>query len=100
VLSVVFCLGGVMFYALLYRSRIVPRWIAVWGLAAIPLYLAAFLLAMYAVIGYNSSTLNLLVLPLAVQEMVLGIWMIARGFRPAVATTSEPMSRSLADASR
>jgi hypothetical protein len=100
VLSVVFCLGGVMFYALLYRSRIVPRWIAVWGLAAIPLYLAAFVLAMYAVIGYNSSTLNLLVLPLAVQEMVLGIWMIARGFRPAVATTSEPMSRSLADASR
>ncbi len=100
VLSVVFCLGGAMFYALLYRSRIVPRWIAVWGLAAIPLYLAAFLLAMYAVIGYDSSALNLLVMPLAVQEMVLGIWMIARGFRPTVvAATAEPV-RPLADASR
>ena len=82
-----------MFYALLYRSSIVPRWIAVWGLAAIPLYLAAYLLAMYAVIGYTSSALNLMVLPLAVQEMVLGIWMIARGFRPAAATTTSEQSR-------
>jgi hypothetical protein len=97
VLSLVFCLGGVMFYALLYRSRIVPRWIAVWGLAAVPLYVAAFLLAMYAVIGYNSSALNVLVLPLAVQEMVLGIWMIARGFRPAAGTaTSEHAPDALA----
>jgi hypothetical protein len=92
VTSVVFCLGGVMFYALLYRSRIVPRWIAVWGLAAIPSYLAAYLLAMYAVIGYNSSALTLMILPLAVQEMVLGIWMIARGFRPAAATTRPELS--------
>ncbi|MFK5636014.1 DUF4386 family protein [Ornithinimicrobium sp. LYQ103] len=35
-LALVFCLGGVMFYVLLFRSRIVPRWIALWGLAAIP----------------------------------------------------------------
>ena len=31
VLALVFCLGAVMFYVLLYRSRIVPRWIAVWA---------------------------------------------------------------------
>ena len=79
-----FCLGAVMFYVLLYRSRIVPRWIALWGLAAIPIYVAAYLLAMYGAIGDNSSELNLMLLPLAVQEMVLGVWMIARGFRPAV----------------
>lgn len=100
VLSVVFCLGGVMFYALLYQSRLVPRWIAVWGLAAIPLYLGAFVLAMYAVIGYSSAALNLMVMPLAVQEMVLAIWMIARGFRPAARITTSRATRSLADASR
>lgn len=83
VTALVFCLGGVMFYLLLYRSRIVPRWITVWGLAAIPLYVAAYLLAMYAVIGSNSTEQTLLVIPLALQEMVLGVWMIARGFRPA-----------------
>jgi hypothetical protein len=90
VTALVFCLGGVMFYLLLYRSRIVPRWIALWGLVAIPFYVAAYLLAMYAVIGADSAAQNLLVIPLAVQEMVLAVWMIARGFRPsAESTTSE-----------
>ena len=54
-LSLVFCLGAALFYVLLYRSRIVPRWITLWGLVGIPLYVAAYLLAMYGVIGINSS---------------------------------------------
>ena len=49
VLTLVFCLGAALFYVLLYRSRIVPRWIAAWGLVAIPFYVAADLLAMYGV---------------------------------------------------
>ena len=89
-LTLVFCLGAALFYALLYRSRIVPRWITLWGFVGIPLYAAAYLLAMYGVIGGNSSAQNLLQLPLGVQEMVLAVWMIARGFRPpAVSTTPE-----------
>ena len=88
VLGLVFCLGGVMFYLLLYRSRIVPRWIALWGLVAIPFYVAAHLLAMYAVIGVNSSGQVLMFMPMAVQEMVLALWLIARGFRPAAGSTA------------
>ena len=94
VLTLVFCLGAVMFYVLLYRSRIVPRWIAVWGLVAIPLNVVADLLAMYAVIGANSSQQVLMFMPLAVQEMVLAVWMIARGFRsPAVKITGSSLDR-------
>jgi hypothetical protein len=90
VLALVFCLGAGMFYVLLYRSRIVPRWISVWGLMAIPLYVAGDLLAMYGVFAANGSGQVLMFMPMAVQEMVLAVWMIARGFRPAVvATTSE-----------
>ena len=88
VLSLVFCLGAGLFYVLLYRSRIVPRWIAWWGLVAIPFYVAADLLAMYGIIGANSSAQDLLDLPMFVQEMVLAVWMIARGFRPAVGATT------------
>jgi hypothetical protein len=84
VMSLVFCFGGALFYVLLYRSRIVPRWIASWGLLALPLYAVAYLLAMYGAVGINSAQVNLMALPLALQEMVLAIWMIARGFRPAV----------------
>lgn len=80
VFGLVFCLGAALFYLLLYRSRIVPRWITAWGLAAIPLYAAAHLLAMYAVIAPVSTTQTLLFMPMAVQEMVLAVWMIAKGF--------------------
>ena len=83
VFTLVFCLGAALFYLLLYRSRIVPRWITLWGLAAIPLYVAADLLAMYGVFVATSSAQTVLFMPLAVQEMVLAVWMIARGFRPA-----------------
>jgi hypothetical protein len=93
VMSLVFCFGGALFYTLLFRSRLVPRWIASWGLLGVPLYAAAYLMAMYGVVGINSSTVNLLTLPLAVQEMVLAVWMIARGFRPMVVSiTPEPAS--------
>lgn len=80
VLTLVFCLGAAMFYVLLYRSGIVPRWIAGWGLAAIPPYLAADLLGMYGAVGIDSTAQGLLFAPLAIQEMVLAIWLIARGF--------------------
>ena len=99
VLTLVFCLGAVIFYVLLYRSQVVPRWIALWGLVAIPFYVAADVLALYAVIGVNSTAQNLLFAPIFVQEMVLATWMIARGFRPAAPSTGQeqphhPSSRS------
>jgi Domain of unknown function (DUF4386) len=84
----VFCVGAGLFYVLLYRSRIVPRWIAVWGLLAIPIYAAADLLAMYGVFAANAPEQVLMFMPMAVQEMVLAVWMIARGFRPAAVATS------------
>jgi hypothetical protein len=63
-----------------------------WGFVGIPLYSAAYLLAMYGTIGSNSSEQNLLTVPLAVQEMVLAVWMIARGFRPAAASTTPELA--------
>lgn len=90
VTALVFCLGGAMFYVLLYRSRIVPRWVSAWGLVAIPFYVASFVLPLYSVFEVDAPPQVLMYLPLAVQEMVLAVWMIARGFRPAtVSTTSE-----------
>jgi len=94
VLAIVFSLGAAMFYLLLYRSRIVPRWIALWGLAAIPFYVAADLLAMYGVVSSASSAQVLMFMPMAVQEMVLAVWMIARGFRPAASLPDSQLLRN------
>lgn len=83
VLTLVFCLGAALFYVALFRSGIAPRWLAGWGLVGIPIYVAAALLAAFGAIDTNSTTQTLLFMPLALQEMVLAIWLIARGFRPA-----------------
>lgn len=93
VLTLVFCLGAVIFYFLLYRSRIVPRWIALWGLLAIPVDAAADVLALYSVIDIDSATHDLMFVPLFAQEMVLAAWMIARGFCPAAPSTGREEHR-------
>ncbi len=85
--GIVFCLGALMFYAVLYQSRLVPRWISVWGLAAVIPYLAAEFLALFALLDPLSATASLLHIPLAVQEMVLAVWLIVKGFNPSVSAS-------------
>jgi hypothetical protein len=81
VAAIVFSLGALMFYYLLYQTRLIPRWVSGWGLIAIVLHLAAGgLLAMFGVITEFSTISVVLALPIALQEMVMAVWMIAKGF--------------------
>ena len=80
----IFCVGAAMLYWLLLRSGRVPRWLALWGLVAAPLMLVAgFLLPITG--DPDSAASTMLYLPMGVQEMVLAVWLIARGFRPSSA---------------
>ena len=72
-ISIAFSLGSLMFYYLFYRSRLVPRWLSVWGLVGAALYLAAPLLDMF---GHG---FGVLMAPLAVAEIVLAVWLIVKG---------------------
>jgi hypothetical protein len=75
-----FSLGALMYYALFYRSRLVPRWLSGWGMAAALLIMTACLLALFSnspVTGYK-----LLILPIAVQEMVFAVRLLVKGFSP------------------
>jgi hypothetical protein len=78
--TIVFILGALLFYILLYRSKLVPRWISVWGLAAAIPYGAAGLLVIFGVTNNASTVDSVLRLPLGVQEIVLAVWLIAKGF--------------------
>jgi hypothetical protein len=80
IMTIVFIIGTLGCYYLLYQSKLIPRWLSGWGLiAAIP-YLAAGLLLMFALISASSTTQWVLMLPLGLQEMVLAIWLIVKGF--------------------
>jgi hypothetical protein len=78
----VFALGAVMLYYLLFQSRLVPGWLSLWGLVAAPLFLIASLSLLWT--GDPNSTLaNILFVPLGLQEMVLAVWLIVKGFKAA-----------------
>jgi hypothetical protein len=80
ILTIVFCLGALIFNYLLYQTELVPRWLSGWGLIAIVPYLAAGLLVMFGIIHALSPIYAILNLPLALQEIVLAVWLIVRGF--------------------
>jgi hypothetical protein len=76
-IAIPFALGALMFYVLLYRSQLVPRWLSTWGLVGATLYLLPPLGSMFGL------SLGVLMAPLAVQEMVMAVWLIAKGFSPS-----------------
>lgn len=82
---IVFALGSLILYSVLYQSKLVPRFISVWGLIAAIVLLTGSVLAnigMFA--GISGLELELIVaLPIAVAEMMLAMWLIVKGFNPS-----------------
>lgn len=80
--AVVFPLGSLFLNAVLFRARLVPRFIAAWGLFGAALLLSGSLLDMLGALGDISPTAVEIILatPIAIQEMVLAFWLIVRGF--------------------
>ena len=77
-----FCLGALMYYYIFYQTRLVPRWLSGWGLIGVILLSVAAMLIMFNVIVPLSTSQAVLVLPIAVQEMALAVWLIVKGFKP------------------
>lgn len=80
--TLAFLTGAAMFYIILYRARLVPRWLSVWGLLAIIPYLVPVFLALFSDVDVSttSTTTVLLDLPLGLQELTLAVWLIVKGF--------------------
>lgn len=75
----VFAVGAAMLYYLLFTSRLVPRWLSLWGLIASPLFVVASLSLLWTW-NPDSTVSTVLYAPMALQEMVLAVWLIAKGF--------------------
>jgi len=72
-----FPLGAVIFNYLLYQTKLTPRWLAVLGLIGGALWLATAPLRMF---GFSPPSMEFLAAPIAVQEMILAVWLIVKGF--------------------
>ena len=73
------CIGAFMYYGLFYRHRLVPRWLSVWGLAGITLTVVTSSLVMIGAIPGFGTVQMASNLPIALQEMVFAVWLIAKG---------------------
>lgn len=71
-----FIIGAACLYTSFYRTRLIPRWLSVWGLVGTLPYVANSALHFFDV----GPDLQFLVIPLAAQEMVMGFWLVIKGF--------------------
>jgi hypothetical protein len=90
------CVGSTLYMVLLFRSRYVPRALAVLGLVMGPLgalfflgrilfpaWLAAVTAAVRALPPVVLAALAVLVLPALAFEVLLGLWLLVKGVRVA-----------------
>ena len=87
-----FMIGSGIFWSLsplilnyvLYQSKLIPRWLSVWGLVGAIISLVVYLLQFFSI-----NQFDLLFLPIALQEMVFAVWLIVKGFNSsAIASES------------
>ena len=76
-LGIFFGLTALVLYYLLYRSRLVPRFISIWGFIAAVLILTWNLLEL---VGLHIEVGMIFALPIILNEIFLGFWLIIRGF--------------------
>jgi len=76
----IFGLGALMLYLILYQSKLIPRWISLWGIIAIVLHLIKGFLLIFGVVTDFSMIGVLIDMPIFFQEMVMAIWFIVKGF--------------------
>ncbi|MDN7243405.1 DUF4386 domain-containing protein [Planococcus sp. N028] len=81
-LGPLFLLGinTIMYSYIFFKTKLVPRFISILGITgAISVFVCA-LLVMFGVIEQVSFWGGILALPVAANEMILAVWLIARGF--------------------
>lgn len=83
VVTMAFTISALILNFMLYRARLVPRWLSGWGLVGSLLYLVGGTTTLYSLDVY-STTAVVLAVPLAIQEMTLAIWLIFKGWSRSI----------------
>ncbi|SES42729.1 protein of unknown function [Pedococcus cremeus] len=85
-----FGIGALLYYYVLYASRVIPRWLSVWGLAGAALMVVATIHSGFTQDFGFSTVTTVLNIPIGLQELVLAVWLIVRGFTASTARSVAP----------
>jgi hypothetical protein len=82
--GVVFPLSALILNAVLWATRLIPRGISAWGfLGGVALISGSLITLFDASVGLSPIAMEIVFSgPIAIQEMVLAVWLIVRGFSP------------------
>jgi hypothetical protein len=80
--GLIWSLSALVLNYILYRSKLVPWWLSVWGLIG-----AIFSFVTYFLGFFSVHLSDLLFVPIAVQEMVFAVWLIVKGFDASLLTS-------------
>ena len=79
--AIVFPLGALFFYIGLFQQKLLPRWLSIWGIMAVLMHLVSTgILGLFAIIDTMSPLQFALNFPIFLQEMVMAVWLIGKGF--------------------
>jgi len=78
-------ISAICFATIMYRTRLVPRWIPTLGLIGAPLLLISSTATLFGGWEQISSTALLMALPIAAWEFSVGVYMIVKGFKTPAA---------------
>jgi hypothetical protein len=76
-LNLIFGISALMFYSMLYKLKLIPRFISIWGLIGAALVLVNTMLDMFGLSLGIFGNLGILML---LNELFLGVWLIVKGF--------------------
>lgn len=76
-------INTLMYSSLLYKSKLVPRPLAVWGLTGAILVFGYGMLVMFGVAVQAADRWVFLAMPIGIFEMVFAGWLIVKGFNPS-----------------
>ncbi len=82
-------LNALLIGSIMYRSRLLPRWIPTLGLVGAPLLLGSCIATLFGVWEQLSGPAMVLVVPVAIWEFSFGVYMTVKGFRTPPATDAD-----------
>jgi len=77
-------LGNLILFYMFYKTKLIPRWLSSWGLIGNTLAMQASFLILFRLIDVITPHFIVLTIPLVLQEIVLAIWLIVKGFNLSV----------------
>ena len=73
-------IGAGMYHWIFFKTGLIPRWLALWGIIGVPFTVAVAVLTAFQVTTPDMALDTFLNVPLGLQEIPLAIWLIAKGF--------------------